>query len=250
MRLPDYTLQPIAETAPVHHRWLWLVLGLSSGLSVAMYLARVWYTETLVFFFLNWNLLLAWIPFMLAALIDELARRRALPLALLLALFAGWLLFFPNAPYIISDLMHLAPRQSVPLWYDAMLIFAYAWNGLVVGFASLWLVQQVVAERFGVWVGWAMATLSLLAAGFGVYLGRFQRWNSWDVVVDPIGLAREIVYGLTHPWAYPTAIAVTLLFASFLTIAYSTVHLFAAIRTRPVTQERVTARGAYEHRER
>jgi uncharacterized membrane protein len=240
MRPSDYTLQPISLPTPPTHRWLWIVLGLSSGLSVAIFLARVWYTETLVFFFLNWNLLLAWVPFVVAALMDELARRRALPLPLLFLLFGVWLLFFPNAPYIISDLMHLAPRQGVPIWYDAMLIFAYAWNGLLVGFASLWLVQEVVTARFGAWVGWAVAIFSLLAAGFGVYLGRFQRWNSWDVLVDPIGLAREIVYGLTHPWAYPKAIVVTLLFASFMVIAYSTVHLFANARVRQVLHERVT----------
>jgi len=242
MRPSDYTLQPAPTSAatPAAHGWLWLVLGLSSALSVAIFLARVWYTETLVFFFLNWNLLLAWIPFVLAALMDALAQRRALPLPLLLILFSAWLLFFPNAPYIISDLMHLAPRQGVPVWYDAMLIFAYAWNGLLVGFASLWLVQEVVTARFGGWVGWGVAMLSLLAAGFGVYLGRFQRWNSWDVVVDPLGLAREIVFGLTHPWAYPKAIVVTLLFASFMAIAYSTVHLFAATRARRIVKERVT----------
>ena len=234
MRPSDYVLQPssIPVPPPSIHRLLWLVLGLSSGLSVAMFLARAWYTDALTFFFLNWNLLLAWIPFVCAFVMVVLAQKRALPLPLLLVLFSVWLLFFPNAPYIISDLMHLAPRQGVPIWYDAMLIFSYAWNGLLVGFASLWLVQQVITERFGSWIGWGMAMFSLLAAGFGVYLGRFQRWNSWDVVVDPIGLAREILYGMTHPWAYPKAIAVTLLFASFMAIAYSTVHLFAAARAR------------------
>jgi uncharacterized membrane protein len=238
MQPSDYILQPVSSSTSVPHRWLWLVFGLSSGLSVAIFLARVWYTDTWVYFFLNWNLFLAWTPFLLAVIMRELAQRRSLPLAPLLALFGAWLLFFPNAPYIISDLMHLAPRQGVPIWYDAMLIFSYAWNGLLVGFASLWLVQEVVTARFGAWVGWAVAMLSLLAAGFGVYLGRFQRWNSWDVLVDPIGLAREILYGLTHPWAYPKAIVVTLLFASFMAIAYSTVHLFAAARLQQIGRER------------
>ena len=240
MQPSDYTLQPFRTATTASYRWLWVMLGLSSALSVAIFLARVWYTGTAVFFFLNWNLLLAWIPFCVAALMSELERRRALSMPLVLALFGVWLLFFPNAPYIISDLMHLAPRQGVPIWYDAMLIFAYAWSGLLVGFASLWLVQGVVTTRFGVWIGWLAAIFSLLAAGFGVYLGRFQRWNSWDVLVDPLGLAREILFGLTHPWAYPKAIVVTSLFASFLVIAYSTMHLFAATRTRLRNDERVT----------
>ena len=191
-------------------------------------------------FYLVWNLFLAWLP-LIFALTAFWMEQSAQPCRWrFFAAASAWLLFFPNAPYIISDLMHLAPRQGVPIWYDAMLIFAYAWNGLLVGFASLWLVQEVVAARFGAWVGWAVALFSLLAAGFGVYLGRFQRWNSWDVLVDPLGLAREIVYGLTHPWAYPKAIVVTLLFASFMVIAYSTVHLFANARVRQVLHERVT----------
>lgn len=234
MQPSDYTLQPLPAATTAPHRWLWVVLGLSSGLSVAIFLARIWYTDTVEFLSMNWNLLLAWIPFGVAALMDELARRRALPLPLLLLLFSVWLLFFPNAPYIISDLMHLTPRRGVPLWYDAMLLFAYAWNGLLVGFASLWLVQGVVTARFGAWIGWLAAIFSLLAAGFGIYLGRFQRWNSWDVLVNPLGLAREILFGLTHPWAYPKAIVVTLLFASFMVIAYSTMHLFAAARVRQI----------------
>ena len=200
-----------------------------------MFLARAWYTDSLVFFFLNWNLFLAWVPLVVATTMTALAQRRSLPAALLLVLFGSWLLFFPNAPYIISDLMHLAPRQGVPVWYDAMMIFSYAWNGLVVGMASLWLVQQVVADRFGVWAGWLMAFVSLVAAGFGVYLGRFQRWNSWDIFVDPMGLARDIVYGLIDPWAVARAVVVTLLFASFLVIAYSTIHLFSAVQSRQIT---------------
>lgn len=227
-----YTLVPLE----IHKRpaeWaLVFVLCLSSGLSAAMYLARVLYTESFVYFFLNWNLLLAWIPFSLAALMHLLGRRGTNSLPLLAFLFAAWLLFFPNAPYLVSDLMHLAPRQTVPLWYDAMFLFSYAWNGLILGFASLWLIQQLVTDRLGVIAGWLLVVVTLPAAAFGIYLGRFERWNSWDVLIDPVGRLNDLVAGLLNPMAHPRAIVVTLLFAAFMAIAYSTVHLFAMIRVR------------------
>ena len=235
MREKHFTLQPLPARSRSTEWALVLALCLSSGLSAAMYLARVWYTESFSFFFLNWNLLLAWIPFGVAVMMHALSRstkRAAMPLAFL---FAVWLLFFPNAPYLVSDLMHLAPRQNVPLWYDAMLLFSYAWNGLILGFASLWLIQQLVAERLGAIAGWMLVMTTLLAAGFGIYLGRFERWNSWDVVVDPIGRFGDILAGLLNPLAYPRAIVVTLLFAAFMAIAYSTVHLFATTRVQPET---------------
>ncbi|MFO7635654.1 MAG: DUF1361 domain-containing protein [Caldilinea sp.] len=232
MQRAEYTLQPIEISTPWTHGCLWLLFVLSSALSITMFLARAWYTDTLVFFFLNWNLFLAWVPFVLASMLAALAQRRPRPRLFLVMLLGTWLLFFPNAPYIISDLMHLASRQGVPIWYDAILIFSYAWNGLLLGFASLWLVQQVIADRFGAVVGWLFAMSSLLAAGFGIYLGRFQRWNSWDLFVNPLDLATDIVHGLLNPWAYPRAIVVTLLFASFMAIAYSTVYLLAVVRSR------------------
>lgn len=228
MQQAEYTLQPLGMSTPRMSGCLWLLFALSSALSVTMFMVRAWYTDSLVFFFLNWNLFLAWVPFVLASMMATLAQRRPRPRLFLVLLLAAWLLFFPNAPYIISDLMHLGSPRDVPIWYDAILIFSYAWNGLLLGFASLWLVQQVIADRFGAIVGWLFAMCSLLAAGFGIYLGRFQRWNSWDLLVNPLELTADIVHGLLNPWAYPRAIVVTLLFASFMAIAYSTVYLLAA----------------------
>ena len=227
-----YTLVPPQIRSRSTEWALALALCLSSGLSAAMFAVRALYTESIVYFFLNWNLLLAWIPFGIAAFMHVLGRRRTSSLPLLAVLFAVWLLFFPNAPYLVSDLMHLAPRQNVPLWYDAMLLFSHAWNGLILGFASLWLIQHLVAERLGVIAGWLLVMVTLPAAGFGIYLGRFERWNSWDVFVDPAGRLGAIVSGLLNPMAHPRAIVVTLLFAAFMAIAYSTVHLFAMIRVR------------------
>ena len=206
-------------------RRLLAILAVSSALSMSLWLARAWYTDSRTFFFLNWNLFLAWIPLGLALLLWRVQRRALHRWLMSPAIWAAWLLFFPNAPYILSDLMHLGARPPAPLWFDAVMLFSFAWNGLLLGFLSLWLVQQAVAGWFGRAAGWLMAASALAAAGFGIYLGRFLRWNSWDLLVDPRGLAGDILGRVANPLAHPQTLAVTLLFGAFLLVAYLTVTL-------------------------
>jgi uncharacterized membrane protein len=186
--------------------------------------------------FLNWNLLLAWAPLSLAYMLWRLDHGRGRkPRLLMLLVFGSWLLFFPNSPYIVSDLIHINPRDNVPLWYDAIMIFSFAWNGLMLGFVSLWIVQQLTARWFSRPVSWLFVTATLMATGFGIYLGRFQRWNSWDVLVDPLGMAKQVLIYASNPFDYPRTLGVTLLFGGFLTVAYLTVTLLAAAMSKSVT---------------
>jgi uncharacterized membrane protein len=222
-----------AQLPPNSRRQQYLPLALlvvSSALSVTLSLARIWYSDTRHYIFMNWNLLLAWSPLLLAYLLWRLDAGRGLRQApgrsvLMLLIFGCWLLFFPNSPYILSDLIHINPRDNVPVWYDAMMVFSYAWNGLVLGFVSLWLVQQLTARWFGRAASWLFVTATLTATGFGIYLGRFQRWNSWDVLVDPLGMARQVLVYALNPLDHPRTVGVTLLFGGFLTVAYLTVTL-------------------------
>ena len=221
-------MTPVIQIRPLQRqRYLLLsVLMLSSALSILLSLARIWYSDTRHYLFLNWNLVLAWMPLWLAFLLWRLDRRRGRRRLLMMTLvFVGWLLFLPNSPYIVSDLMHLNPRDNVPLWYDAIMLFSFAWNGLILGFVSLWIVQQLAARWFGPVVGWVLVMLTLGATGFGIYLGRFGRWNSWDVLVDPLGLIKQVMEYLLNPFDYPRTLGVTLLFGGFLFVAYLTLTL-------------------------
>lgn len=209
-------------------RWLaFLVLAASSALSVLLFALRCVYTGGLTFFFLNWNLILAWVPLACAAAVWLLQAESARPRLRSAPLLALWLLFFPNAPYILTDLMHLAPREGVPLWYDLLLLLSFAWNGLILGFASLWIVHGLLQRWYGAAVGWLGAAAVLVAGSVGIYLGRFERWNSWDLLTDPAPILRTLARALLDPTAHVKPIAVVALTAGLLGAMYLTLTLLS-----------------------
>ncbi len=135
--------------------------------------------------YLVWNLFLAWVPLIFALLACEEVRvaprqRWRLPV------FAGsWLVFFPNAPYIFTDLVHISAATSRHYWADLAMILACAMTGLLLWFVSLYLMQGLVACKFGGRAGWGFVGLMAGLTSFGIFLGRFHRFNSWDVVTKP-----------------------------------------------------------------
>ncbi|NJO88137.1 MAG: DUF1361 domain-containing protein [Chloroflexia bacterium] len=138
---------------------------------------RLIYTGSKLFFFLNWNLFLAFIPWIFSSLLiiyPSLQQRKILAFWVLII----WLLFFPNAPYILTDLFHLKRNLVMPIWFDLLLILSFAWVGLMYGFISLWNIEKVL-HRFikKRWVTFISTSL-LFVGSFGIYLGRYLRWNS------------------------------------------------------------------------
>ena len=65
------------------------------------------------------------------------------------------------------------------------------------------------------------------ARAFGIYLGRFQRWNSWDVVRDPLGLFSDVAHMVLHPFAHAHVVAFSAVLAAFLLTAYLVVQSLA-----------------------
>jgi uncharacterized membrane protein len=146
------------------------------------------------------NLLLAWIPLALTFAIQWL-RSASVPRPLWLWFCAVcWFLFFPNASYIVTDMVHLGKHaeDGVPKWFDIMIIMAHACTGLFLGCTSLWAMEIMVGERVGRRLGWLFAIGMLALASIGIYLGRFLRLNSWDVLVRPDRIF-ERVAALAHP---------------------------------------------------
>ena len=211
-------------------RRLAAVLGLfvASLFCVALVVVRNVHTDQANFRYLVWNLFLAWIPFVLAVFVYDRWRRRRGGV-LLLVLGGLWLLFFPNAPYIATDFVHLQHDPLSPYWYDAVTIAAFAWMGVLLGFASLYLMQTVVRQWRGAVAGWIFAFVAIGLGSLGIYLGRFLRLNSWDALEHPSVLPRILHTVARNPFAYQEAIAVALMFTLALSFAYSLLYNFAAV---------------------
>ncbi|HXU80074.1 MAG TPA: DUF1361 domain-containing protein [Polyangia bacterium] len=198
-------------------------LAAASLFCCALAAARLGYTGRGTYLFLCWNLFLAWVPLGLSLALARLDAGRALTAAL----GAGWLAFFPNAPYLATDLVHLRERQPVPVWFDALLLLGFALTGLGLAFLSLVLVHRRVERRLGARKGWLFVAAVAGLTGLGVYLGRFLRWNSWDLLTRPAELVAEVARWLLAPAAHLRSAAVALFFGGFFGVAYVTLRALA-----------------------
>ncbi len=194
-----------------------LLLILVSLFSLTLVVVRVLYSGQINYVFLLWNLFLAWLPLLFALLAIRWQKRPFLALA---AAFL-WLLFFPNAPYLVTDLIHLRTFEPVPLWYDLILLLDFALLGLFLGLASLRIMHRLVNGRFGAFAGWSFVLFVLAVGGLGVYIGRFLRWNSWDLFTRPLALTADIWANLTEP----RTIVVSGLLALLMLFAYAILTL-------------------------
>ncbi|MGA7615236.1 MAG: DUF1361 domain-containing protein [Thermoanaerobaculia bacterium] len=191
---------------------------------------RIWRTHTLQYGFLAWNLFLAAVPLIASSLLLAAWRRRTPPVVQV-AWFAIWLLFLPNAPYILTDFIHLAPSPPMPLWYDIALLGSAAGTGMLFAFASTAAVQRVVTDESNPATGWAVVVLAFLLSGFGIYLGRFLRWNSWDTLAHARALLEDAITPWTHPLEHPRVLGVTLIYGVGLTLGYAALHMILPRRS-------------------
>jgi uncharacterized membrane protein len=217
-------------------------LTLAAMLPAGLVFFRMMRTHRLMYGFLLWNLFLAWLPLVFAWLSLKAASRRPF-LALLSAL--AWLVFLPNAPYLITDLVHLRPFGDIAYFYDVTMLFILTLTGLAYGFVSLRWMQEVVALRWGRGLSYLFAVLVLALSSFGIYLGRFLRWNSWDILVHPYALFGEIAVLVHHPVRHASTWAHVALFSVALVFSYALmVYLISgALRYGNVSVNGPSARG-------
>lgn len=194
-----------------------LSLLLITLLSIALLVIRAVFAQYLMGIFLVWNLFLAWLPLIFILLARRLlnSKHRFKQFGIL-SCVCLWLLFFPNSPYIVTDLMHLNHLGGHLLWFDSIGLFVVAFAGLTVGIYSLFVAHQVVSAYTPFKVAWFFIGFSTFLAGFGLYLGRFVRFNSWDLFTNPVFLLKRSVLELQNP----LAIQMTLVFTLVLFILY------------------------------
>jgi uncharacterized membrane protein len=204
-------------------------LVLASGFCVVLLAVREWQTGMNGYRFLVWNLILAWIPFLLALLFyDGFQRGRSR--AGLVLVGAVWLLFLPNAPYMVTDLVHLGRIPGAPLWFDAAMIGAFAATGLLLGLGSVFLAHAVALRVLGRLLGWVALLPVLGLCSLGVLLGRFGRLNSWDVVARPARLGDLLALHLADPLGNGRAVAAAIAYTAFLALAYLVLYTLSSLR--------------------
>ncbi len=195
-------------------------LLLSSLLAYGFYAFRVVYSGTTNYSNLIPNLFLAWLPYFFSVL--AVAAYRSHPKRWWNIILFGffWLVFFPNAPYMVTDFYHLDPRPPIPLWFDISLIAIFAFTGCFLAIASLRTIHQIIERFLGKIVGWLFALLTLSLGSLGVYLGRFNRFNSWDVLFHPKTVFNELVFNILNPMDNLGFIGFTIMFTSILLVFY------------------------------
>jgi uncharacterized membrane protein len=197
-------------------------IALSSLLACVIFAGRVYLSRSWTYHFLIWNLFLAWVPYVCSLWAAWLHQRHPGRWWYLLIPCSLWLIFFPNAPYIVTDLLHLRERPHVPMWYDIGLLVTFAWTGCFLGFISLRTMQTLVKDFVGRIASWAFAFVVLGLSGIGIYLGRFQRFNSWDLFLNPGEVLTDVVSWLIHPRHHLQTFGVSILFTTILVVCYLT----------------------------
>lgn len=200
------------------HEWLLA----SSGFSCLLLPGRMIATGSLEYIFLPWNLFLAFVPYCITLWMTRNVSILENRMKLIMAL-SVWLLFIPNSFYIVTDLFHFARIRTAPKWFDLLLIFSFAWNGILFGILSLRRVETIIVllrgKQFSVFIVFGVMWL----CAFGIYIGRFLRYNSWDVITDPFSLAGEMLDMIMHPLANEYAWGMTFCYSVFMTIIYFTI---------------------------
>lgn len=194
------------------NRWIFFCfLFIGSLLSVRLYMSG-----SFRYSFLIWNLFLAFIPYLISLLFKDPRFKKPWQRGMI---FSGWLLFFPNALYIITDLSHLEGTTNVPIWYDAVLLFTASFAGLALGFASVVNVEYALEKILPKKYIMTVIVFLFFVGSFGVYLGRFERWNSWDIINEPFLLAKDIADRFISPFAHIRTWSVTLVLTGLYTIS-------------------------------
>jgi uncharacterized membrane protein len=205
---------------------MFFLLAGATLFSIAIWRFRYEYSGTRHYRFLIWNLFLAWIPFIISYFTYTVTlKRRQLYIIIPIAAFF-WLLFFPNAPYILTDFQHLAAGywRDLPVWYDVMMLIWFSFTGLLLGITSLFLMQEIVRREFGRWWGWGFVGVVAALSGAGVYFGRFLRWNSWDIFSDPKAMALYTIQRVQDPSLQ--SVGFISLFTTFFLFLYITLYTF------------------------
>jgi len=197
----------------------WMLIA--TAFSLSLLAIRIVNTGRLSYGFLAWNLFLAFVPYFISEWLGSHPQMLISRIKLLSLVFT-WILFMPNSFYILTDLFHLNNMSKGDSWYDLTLILSFAWNGILFGILSIHKMEILLKKATGTFVSGFIICVVMWLNAFGIYIGRFLRFNSWDIFVNPLSLISEIVNIIVNPFDYRYVWAMSFCFAIFMTILYYT----------------------------
>lgn len=177
--------------------------------------------------FLGWNLFLAWVPLIALYLVAYFQQKRKRVISVVFWII--WLFFYPNAPYLLTDVIHVPDNWAIwsntaitidiLAWYNIVLLLLSVWVGILLTFHALYPVHQWVVNKLGQFIGFMFSVLLSLISGYGVYLGRFERFNSWDILHRPM-----IIYDTIKASMNLTTLSFVLLFGGLIFVIYNSLY--------------------------
>jgi uncharacterized membrane protein len=198
-------------------------LAMLSAVSVGFFVIGALENKSTEFWFLVWNLFLAWLPLVFVLWLLHVIKRYGWTSWLGIVLSILWVNFLPNSFYMVSDFIHLQDYQRVNVVFDAVTFSLFVLSGLLLGYTSLYLVHKQLARRIRQRKAWSLITIILLLCSFAIYLGRDLRMNSWDILTNPAGILFDISDPIINPRAHVLAFTTTVTFFVFLGCLYAVI---------------------------
>ena len=210
----------MAQTkAPSPRRFIYSLLAVS-GFAILMVVARYLESDSSRYLFLIWNLALAAVAPLVAWWLTHRVRSGGWLQWQQIVLTILWLVFLPNSFYIVTDFIHLSRTYEVAVLYDAVMIMAFATSGMILGYTSLYLVHREMHRRLSTITSWSVMSLLILLVSFAIYLGRYSRWNTWDILLRPAGLLFDVSDRIVNPLAHSQTYVTTLIFFGLISSVY------------------------------
>ena len=195
------------------------ILLTAVSISVLLLVTRILLTGRLTYLFLLWNLFLAYVPYFISGVLINKEAGKTNILFRIILLFL-WLVFLPNAPYLITDMFHLTGFTESPLWFDLVMILFFGMAGMIFWLTSVFQIYEKYFRQFGKTVRSVYFSLIIILSSFGVYIGRYLRWNTWDLFLNGPALVRDVITRLLNPTGNFGLYGMTMVFSLFLGFIY------------------------------
>ncbi|MEO5950588.1 MAG: DUF1361 domain-containing protein [Candidatus Saccharimonadales bacterium] len=215
-----------------HLRRFIISCGLLSLLGLMLFAVGAITNDRLTHVYLFWNLLLAWIPLLDALLIRYLFKKDMKQPFILVSLAFVWLLFLPNTFYMLTDYVHIMEVARVDPISDSVMFSVVITTGFILGIASVFLIHTALLRIISQRLAAIVIGLVLAASSFAIYLGRELRFNSWDIITNPLRLTRDVVHILFRPHQNIDAYVTSLTFFIVTIVVYALVWYILGTRTK------------------